>query len=263
MSATAAAQIVADELMVDGNARLNLATFVTTWMEPEAQRLMANTFEKNAIDKDEYPADGGDRGRCVSILARLWKSADADTRSAPRRSGRARRRCWRACPQVALEGPPASGGRGDRSPNLVMGANVQVCWEKFCRYFDVEPRLVPVDARRYHLTPDPATAHCDENTIGVVAILGSTYDGSYEPVAGSRRPWTRSPATAGRTSRSTWTPRAAASSPRSCNPAGLGLQAPARVSINASGAQVRPRLPGGRLGDVARRRALPDDLIFG
>ena len=64
-----------------------------------------------------------------------------------------------------------------------MGANVQVCWEKFCRYWDVEPRLVPVDERTPHLTGTRAVAHCDENTIGVVAILGSTYDGSYEPVA--------------------------------------------------------------------------------
>ena len=68
-------------------------------------------------------------------------------------------------------------------PNLVMGANVQVCWEKFCRYWDVEPRLVPVSAQVPHLTAAGAVAHCDENTIGVVAVLGSTYDGSYEPVA--------------------------------------------------------------------------------
>ena len=74
-------------------------------------------------------------------------------------------------------------GQGTDRPNLVMGANVQVCWEKFCRYWDVEPRLVPVGERRD--APDAAgrVAHCDENTIGVVAILGSTFDGSYEPVA--------------------------------------------------------------------------------
>ena len=68
-------------------------------------------------------------------------------------------------------------------PNLVMGANVQVCWEKFCRYWDVEPRLVPVGADATHLTPGAAVAQCDEQTIGVVAVLGSTFDGSYEPVA--------------------------------------------------------------------------------
>jgi glutamate decarboxylase len=63
-----------------------------------------------------------------------------------------------------------------------MGVNVQVCWDKFCRYWDVEPRLVPMEGERFHLTAEEAVAYCDENTIGVVAILGSTFDGSYEPV---------------------------------------------------------------------------------
>jgi glutamate decarboxylase len=80
---------------------------------------------------------------------------------------------WRARQQP---GPAAR-------PNLVMGANVQVCWEKFCRYWQVEPRLVPMEPGRLHLTGPEAAARCDENTIGVVAILGSTMDGSYEPVA--------------------------------------------------------------------------------
>ena len=70
-----------------------------------------------------------------------------------------------------------------RRPNLVMGANVQVCWEKFCRYWDVEPRMVPMAGDRFHLDAAEAVARCDEDTIGVVAILGSTFDGSYEPVA--------------------------------------------------------------------------------
>jgi glutamate decarboxylase len=73
-------------------------------------------------------------------------------------------------------------GKPTDKPNLVMGANVQVCWEKFCRYWEVEPRLVPLEGDTYHLTPERAVAQCDENTIGVVAILGSTFDGSYEPV---------------------------------------------------------------------------------
>jgi glutamate decarboxylase len=70
-----------------------------------------------------------------------------------------------------------------RKPNLVMGANVQVCWEKFCRYWDVEPVMVPMEGDRFHLDAATAAAAVDENTIGVVAILGSTFDGSYEPVA--------------------------------------------------------------------------------
>jgi glutamate decarboxylase len=76
----------------------------------------------------------------------------------------------------------AAGARADR-PNLVMGANVQVCWEKFCRYWDVEARLVPVGPEATCLTAETAVAHCDADTIGVVAVLGSTYDGAYEPVA--------------------------------------------------------------------------------
>ncbi|GHJ43274.1 hypothetical protein Cs7R123_06160 [Catellatospora sp. TT07R-123] len=68
-------------------------------------------------------------------------------------------------------------------PNLVMGVNVQVCWDKFCNYWEVEPRLVPMDGDRFHLSAQEAVARCDENTIGVVAILDSTFDGSYEPVA--------------------------------------------------------------------------------
>ena len=77
----------------------------------------------------------------------------------------------------------AAGLSTDR-PNLVMGSNVQVCWEKFCRYWDVQPKYVPMEPGRYHLGVPEAVAQCDENTIGVVAIMGSTMDGSYEPVAG-------------------------------------------------------------------------------
>ena len=64
-----------------------------------------------------------------------------------------------------------------------MGINVQVCWEKFANYWDVEMRLVPMEGDRFHLSAEEAVKLCDENTIGVVAILGSTFDGSYEPVA--------------------------------------------------------------------------------
>jgi len=184
MDPDTAYQFVRDELMLDGNARLNLATFVTTWMEPQAERLMAETFDKNMIDKDEYPRTAELEQRCVNMLSRLWSSPDEDiatgtsttgSSEAAMLAGMALKWRWRERRQKA--------GKLTDKPNMVMGANVQVCWEKFCRYWEIEPRLVPMEGETYHLTPERAVEQCDENTIGVVAILGSTFDGSYEPIA--------------------------------------------------------------------------------
>jgi glutamate decarboxylase len=177
-------QIIHDDLMLDGNARLNLATFVTTWMEPQAEKLMAECFDKNMIDKDEYPQTADLEMRCVNMLSRLWHAPDAEqatgcsttgSSEAAMLGGLALKRRWQ-------QRRKADGKRADR-PNLVMGINVQVCWEKFANYWDVEMRLVPMEGDRFHLSAEEAVAQCDENTIGVVAILGSTFDGSYEPVA--------------------------------------------------------------------------------
>jgi glutamate decarboxylase len=177
-------QIVHDELMLDGNARLNLATFVTTWMEPQAQRLMDESVDKNVIDKDEYPQTAELERRCVHMLAGLWHApgrhagvgcSTTGSSEAAMLAGLALKWRWR-------ERRRAAGLPTDR-PNLVMGINVQVCWEKFCRYWDVEPRYVMMEGDRRHLTAETATPLCDENTIGVVAVLGSTQDGSYEPVS--------------------------------------------------------------------------------
>ena len=176
-------ELISSELLLDGRARLNLATFVTTWMPPIAARLMAETAEKNMIDKDEYPQTAEIESRCVRILADLWNSPDHQdaTGCSTTGSSEAAMLCglalkWRWRQRLRAAGKPT-----DR-PNVVMGANVQVCWEKFCRYWDVEPRLVPMEGERFHLGADEAVARCDENTIGVVAILGSTFDGSYEPI---------------------------------------------------------------------------------
>ncbi|MGZ4315401.1 MAG: glutamate decarboxylase [Gaiellaceae bacterium] len=177
-------QIIHDELMLDGNARLNVATFVSTWMEPQAEKLMGECLDKNMIDKDEYPQTAELEARCVSILSNLWHAPDPSSATgcsttgsseAAMLGGLALKRRWQH--KRKAEGKPA-----DR-PNLVMGINVQVCWEKFANYWDVEMCLVPMEGETYHLTPAEAVAHCDENTIGVVAVLGSTFDGSYEPVA--------------------------------------------------------------------------------
>ena len=177
-------QIVHDELLLDGNARLNLATFVGTWAEPQARLLMAQCAEKNMIDKDEYPQTAELETRCVHMLSRLWNAPDPEqsigcsttgSSEAAMLGGLALKRRWQH--RRRAEGKPA-----DR-PNLVMGVNVQVCWEKFANYFEVEPRYVPMEGDRFILSPETAVELCDENTIGVVAVLGSTFDGSYEPVA--------------------------------------------------------------------------------
>jgi glutamate decarboxylase len=171
-------QLVHDELMLDGNPRLNLATFVTTWMEPEARALIDAAADRNLVDKDEYPQTAELERRCVSMLAGLWES-DAQTATGCSTTGSSE-----ACMLGGLALMHRWRNRGATGrPNLVMGSNVQVCWEKFCRYWDVEARQVPVSAAATHLTPEGAAAACDEQTIGVVAILGSTFDGSYEPVA--------------------------------------------------------------------------------
>jgi len=184
MPADVAYQIVHDELMLDGNARMNLATFVSTWMEPQAEKLMAECFDKNMIDKDEYPQTAELETRCVNMLSRLWNAPDATqatgcsttgSSEAAMLGGLALKRRWQK--RRAAEGKPAD------KPNLVMGINVQICWEKFANYWDVEMRLVPMEGDRFNLSAEEAVKLCDENTIGVVAILGSTFDGSYEPVA--------------------------------------------------------------------------------
>jgi glutamate decarboxylase len=176
-------ELISSELLLDGQARLNLATFVTTAMPAVAARLMAETADKNMIDKDEYPVTAEIESRCVSFLAHLWNSPDHENATGCSTTGSSEA-CmlgglalkWRWRERMRQAGKPTD------KPNMVMGINVQVCWEKFCRYWDVEPRLVPMEGDRFHLSADEAVKHCDENTIGVVAILGSTFDGSYEPV---------------------------------------------------------------------------------
>jgi glutamate decarboxylase len=177
-------QLIHDELALDANPALNLATFVTTYMDAEADRLMTETANKNAIDWDEYPQTVALQDRCVNMLSRLFSAAEhhdsvgtatVGSSEAIHLAGLAMKFRWRKARLAA--GLPA-----DR-PNLVMGANVQVCWEKFARYFDVEPRYVPLTPTRFIIGVDEAMALVDENTIGVVGILGSTYTGEYEPIA--------------------------------------------------------------------------------
>ncbi|MBO0840703.1 MAG: glutamate decarboxylase, partial [Sciscionella sp.] len=167
MSAESAYEMISSELLLDGSARLNLATFVTTSMPAFAAKLMAETADKNMIDKDEYPQTAELEARCVNIISHLWHSpldeqaigcSTTGSSEAVMLGGLAMKWRWR-------EKMRAAGKPTDR-PNLVTGANVQVCWEKFCRYWDVEPRLVPLEGDTLHLTPERAVEYCDESTIG-------------------------------------------------------------------------------------------------
>ncbi|TFG75212.1 MAG: glutamate decarboxylase, partial [Thermodesulfobacteriales bacterium] len=183
MRADIAYNLIKDELFLDGNSRLNLATFVQTYMEPEASQLMADCFDKNMIDKDEYPQTAEIELRCVNIIAKLWNAHNHEeavgtstigSSEACMLGGLALKWRWRKKMETQ--------GKSTSKPNMVMGANVQICWKKFVKYWDIEPRYVPCEGDRFILDPEIAVQLVDENTIGVVAIMGSTYDGSYEPV---------------------------------------------------------------------------------
>jgi glutamate decarboxylase len=181
IEADVAAQVIRDELLLDGNARLNLATFVTTEMEPQAAQLMAEAFDKNMIDKDEYPQTAEIESRCVSMLGDLWHAEETGIGCSTTGSSE-------ACMLGALalkrrwQQRRRAEGKDDSRPNLILGINAQICWDKFCNFFEVEPKFVLMEGDRFTLGVDEAVALCDENTIGVVAILGSTFDGAYEPV---------------------------------------------------------------------------------
>jgi glutamate decarboxylase len=175
-------QLVHDALMLDGNARQNLATFCQTWEEPEVHKLMDECIDKNMVDKDEYPQTAEIEARCVHMLADLWNSpAAADTigcsttgsSEAAMLGGLAMKWRWRA--KRHAEGKPTD------KPNLVCGP-VQICWEKFARYWDVDLRQIPMSRDRLILSPEEVLERCDENTIGVVPTLGVTFTGDYEPV---------------------------------------------------------------------------------
>ncbi|QQE78920.1 glutamate decarboxylase [Alicyclobacillus sp. SO9] len=175
-------KLILDELMLDGRARQNLATFCTTWESNEVRKLMDLSITKNMVDRDEYPQTAEIERRCVHILADLWNSPQAlstigtsttGSSEAAMLSGLAFKWKWR---QRQDDNGDASG-----QPNLVTGS-VQVCWQKFAKYFDVELRELPMEEGRYTLDPDKVAAACDENTIGVVTTLGLTFTGHYDDV---------------------------------------------------------------------------------
>lgn len=173
-----------DELDLDGRPNLNLASFVGTYMEKEAEALMIENLSKNMSDADEYPAMMAMHARCVSIIAHLWGvqknetaigSATTGSSEAIHLGGLAMKRRWQEKRDKE--------GKDKSKPNIIMGSNAQVALEKFARYFEVEARILPVSEESlFRLDPKLVKENIDENTIGVFVILGSTYTGHYEPV---------------------------------------------------------------------------------
>ncbi len=178
-------RLIKDDLLDEGNARQNLCTFCQTYMDDEAVKLMAETLEKNAIDKSEYPQTTDLENRCVNILADLWHTpkdesfmgtSTVGSSEACMLGGMAMKFRWRN--RAKALGMDVT----SRKPNLVISSGYQVCWEKFCVYWDIEMRLVPMDEEHMSINVDKVLDYVDDYTIGVVGILGITYTGKYDDI---------------------------------------------------------------------------------
>ncbi|MEN3585408.1 glutamate decarboxylase [Streptomyces sp. ZYX-F-203] len=171
--------LIQDELALEANAAQNFATFCTTWVEPEVRELMDACIGKNLMDRDAYPRTAEIESRCLRILADLWNAPEGGAAVGCSTTGSSEAAMLAG---IAMKSRRRSSDRPTDRPNLVCGP-VHVCWEKFARYFDVELRRVPLEPEATGLRPHQLRRHVDENTIGVVAILGVTFTGHYEPVA--------------------------------------------------------------------------------
>jgi glutamate decarboxylase len=183
MPAQDAVRLVTEELVLDGIPIRNLATFVTTWMEPEAEELIVANLRRNFIDHAEYPQTAEIEKRCIRMLAHLFHAPGETTGARTQGSSEAimlgalsLKWNWRKRREAA--------GKSVERPNLVFGGDVHVVWEKFCRYFDVEPRIVPLQPNKYTIGPEEVEPHVDENTIGVAAVLGTTFTGHADDIVG-------------------------------------------------------------------------------
>jgi glutamate decarboxylase len=183
MEPRSAYQLIHDELNLDGNPGLNLATFVTTWMEPEADKLILENLHKNFIDHFEYPQVEVIEERIVNIMANLYNIPDKDDFVGTSTIGSSEAimlgllaHKWNWKEKRIKAGKPF-----DR-PNIVFGADTHISWDKFARYFDVEPRIIPIAKNRYTITADDVRKSVDENTIAVGVVLGTTFTGEFDPV---------------------------------------------------------------------------------
>ena len=174
-------QMVKDETFAQTQPRLNLATFVTTYMDEYATKLMNEAININYIDETEYPRIAVMNGKCINIVANLWNSPEKDTwktgalaigsSEACMLGGMAMKFSWRKrAEKLGLD-------INAKKPNLVISSGYQVCWEKFCVYWDIEMREVPMDREHMSINLDKVMDYVDEYTIGVVGIMGITYTG--------------------------------------------------------------------------------------
>ena len=183
MPALDAMRLVDEELAVEGDPQRNLATFVTTWMEPEAQRIIAENLYRNFIDHAEYPISAEIEQRCIRMLADLFHAPGETTGARTQGSSEAimlgaLSLKWKWRKRREADGKPTD------KPNLIFGGDVHVVWEKFCRYFDVEPRIVPLQEGKYVIGPEDVEPLIDENTIGVAVVLGTTFTGHADDIVG-------------------------------------------------------------------------------
>ncbi len=183
MSALDAMRLVEEELALEGDPQRNLATFVTTWMEPEAQRIIGENLYRNFIDHAEYPISAEVEQRCIRMLADLYHAPGETTGARTQGSSEAimlgaLSLKWKWKQRREAESKPVD------KPNLIFGGDVHVVWDKFCRYFDVEPRIVPLQDDKYVIGPEDVQPHIDENTIGVAAVLGTTFTGHADDIVG-------------------------------------------------------------------------------
>ena len=248
-------RLIGEELVLDGIPMRNLATFVTTWMEPEAQRIIAENLHRNFIDHAEYPQTAEIEQRCIRMLADLFHAPGETTGARTQGSSEAimlgalsLKWKWRERREAA--------GKDTTRPNLVFGGDVHVVWEKFCRYFDVEPRIIPLQPDKYTIGPEDVEPHVDENTIGVAAVLGTTFTGHADDIVGindllvrlQRRARARRPAARRRAP-------AAASCGRSCTRTPSGTSGSSRCARSTSPATSSGSSTRASAGSSSARRA--------
>jgi len=173
-----AQNLVNSETWTDANPMQNLSSFVTTFSEPEEVEVAKANIMKNYIDHDMYPQVFAMETKMVKWLHGLWNgpknveiygTATVGSSEACMLGGLAHKWNWRQARQKA--------GKDASKPNMVTGGNVQIVWKKFLRYFDVEPRIAPLEPGNYVLTTKHLDKLVDENTICVVAIAGQTFTG--------------------------------------------------------------------------------------